>query len=322
MPPPSWRAYKRGACWPTRASRRSTRPAYPVRRLPVQAHVDVGIAAQRRPHLGPKKTEATREPADNSRGGSRLLSRTSVSQASATSPRATFPRGRPSMVCDEGRGVGEWAGRVSRFRRRHQAARRGTIGERYGNLFEMYEITIRRENPYQVPMRIYPAAHYAMGGLWVDYNLMSNIPGLLVIGEGEFFRSRREHPLGPSALTQAVGYLFFLFPFRHYYTSHPPKSPQPPPFLLFLPKQNVRNRVKKLISLKGKRTLISFHRELRQDHVGPVRDGTQRGQSERGVEQGYRRCANSLGKIDRHGQRRGFNVALERRTDCRFLEVR
>ena len=95
-------------------------------------------------------------------------------------------------VCDEGRGVGETGlGVYLDFADAIRRLGEETIRERYGNLFEMYQ-RITDENPYEVPMRIYPAVHYTMGGLWVDYNLMSTVPGLHVMGEANFFRSRRQ----------------------------------------------------------------------------------------------------------------------------------
>ena len=99
------------------------------------------------------------------------------------------------QVCDEGRGVGPLKQRrLPRLRRRHRPPRPGhDRGQRYGNLFEMYE-RITGEDPYEVPMRIYPAPHYTMGGLWVDYNLMSTVPGLFVHRRGELLRPRRQPP--------------------------------------------------------------------------------------------------------------------------------
>src|SRR5207253_1032940 len=114
-------------------------------------------------------------------------------------------------VCDEGRGVGpggrgvylDFANAISRLGR-------ATIEERYGNLFEMYH-DITAEDPYETPMRIYPAPHYAMGGLWVDYNLMSNIPGLYVIGEANF-SDHGANRLGASALMQGLADGYFVVP--------------------------------------------------------------------------------------------------------------
>ena len=114
-------------------------------------------------------------------------------------------------VCDEGRGVGEtglavyldFADSISRLGEQ-------TIRERYGNLFQMYE-KITDENPYQTPMRIYPAIHYTMGGLWVDYNLMSTIPGLFVLGEANF-SDHGANRLGASALMQGLADGYFVAP--------------------------------------------------------------------------------------------------------------
>src|SRR5262249_14325960 len=114
-------------------------------------------------------------------------------------------------VCDEGRGVGEtgygvyldFADAIKRLGKR-------AIEERYGNLFEMYE-RITTEDPYTVPMRIYPAVHYTMGGLWVDYNLMSTIPGLFVLGEANF-SDHGANRLGASALMQGLADGYFIIP--------------------------------------------------------------------------------------------------------------
>ena len=136
------------------------------------------------------KRAAERDP----RGRARLLPRAEVSEL--RQPRAARHRvaRREGGVRRRARRRPERARRLSRLRRRDQAPRRGRRSrERYGNLFEMYE-RITGENPYEVPMRIYPAVHYTMGGLWVDYNLMSTIPGLLRARRGELLRSRREPP--------------------------------------------------------------------------------------------------------------------------------
>ncbi len=115
-------------------------------------------------------------------------------------------------VCDEGRGVGpggrgvylDFADAIGRLGV-------GLIKERYGNLFDMYE-RITGEDPYKVPMRIYPAIHYTMGGLWVDYNLMSNIPGLFVLGEANF-SDHGANRLGASALMQGLADGYFVIPY-------------------------------------------------------------------------------------------------------------
>ncbi|MES1261494.1 MAG: fumarate reductase/succinate dehydrogenase flavoprotein subunit, partial [Acidobacteriota bacterium] len=115
-------------------------------------------------------------------------------------------------VCDEGRGVGETGlGVYLDFAESIQRLGRGTIEERYGNLFEMYE-RITGENPYETPMRIYPAIHYTMGGLWVDYQLMSTIPGLFVLGEANF-SDHGANRLGASALMQGLSDGYFIIPY-------------------------------------------------------------------------------------------------------------
>ena len=116
-------------------------------------------------------------------------------------------------VCDEGRGVGPTGlGRLPRLRRTPSSGSDSQkIEEKYGNLFEMYE-RITDENPYKVPMRIYPATHYTMGGLWVDYDLMSTIPGLFVLGEANF-SDHGANRLGASALMQGLADGYFVIPY-------------------------------------------------------------------------------------------------------------
>ena len=124
----------------------------------------------------------------------------------------TSPPAPPKEQCDDGRGVGP-GGRGVYLDFADSIKRLGedTIRERYGNLFEMYE-KITDENGYKTPMRIYPAPHYAMGGLWVDYNLMSNIPGLFVLGEANF-SVHGANRLGASALMQGLADGYFVIPY-------------------------------------------------------------------------------------------------------------
>ncbi len=166
-------------------------------------------------------------------------------------------------VCDEGRGVGP-GGRGVYLDFSDAIKRLGTekIAERYGNLFEMYE-RITDENPYEVPMRIYPAVHYTMGGLWVDYNLMSTIPGLHVIGEANF-SDHGANRLGASALMQGLADGYFILPMTigdYLATARPePLTMEHPEVQATL--HTVRQRTAKLLSIKGKRSVDSFHREL------------------------------------------------------------
>jgi succinate dehydrogenase / fumarate reductase flavoprotein subunit len=190
-------------------------------------------------------------------------------------------------VCDEGRGVGptglgvylDFQDAIARLGKRE-------IEEKYGNLFEMYE-RITGENPYEVPMRIYPATHYTMGGLWVDYDLMSTIPGLFVLGEANF-SDHGSNRLGASALMQGLADGYFVIPytigdylargkFAKLADTHPDVAAA---------EQVVAARTKRLLSIGGKRTATSIHRELGRimwEHCGMERD-------RKGLEQG-------LGKI-------------------------
>jgi succinate dehydrogenase / fumarate reductase flavoprotein subunit len=166
-------------------------------------------------------------------------------------------------VCDEGRGVGpgglgvylDFADAINRLGQK-------TIEERYGNLFEMYR-NITGENAYERPMRIYPAVHYTMGGLWVDYNLMSNIPGLHVLGEANF-SDHGANRLGASALMQGLADGYFVIPYTlgEYLTSQFGKKvdPKHPAFEQTL--QETKARVQKLINIKGTKPVDDFHRRL------------------------------------------------------------
>jgi len=167
------------------------------------------------------------------------------------------------QVCDEGRGIGpagrgvylDFADAIARFGKK-------VIAERYGNLFDMYS-TITGEDPYSVPMRIYPAVHYTMGGLWVDYNLMSNLPGLHVVGEANF-SDHGANRLGASALMQGLADGYFVLPYtigQYLATAKQPKlSTEHPEFKKAI--ADAQARLKRLLSLNGKRTPDSFHREL------------------------------------------------------------
>ncbi len=167
------------------------------------------------------------------------------------------------QVCDEGRGVGpggrgvylDFSDAVRRLGRR-------VIAERYGNLFAMYE-RITGENPYDGPMRIYPAVHYTMGGLWVDYHLMSTIPGLFVLGEANF-SDHGANRLGASALMQGLADGYFILPYTigDYLARYMGEklSVETPAFSDA--ERGVRQRLSQLLSLRGKRTVDSFHREL------------------------------------------------------------
>ncbi len=176
---------------------------------------------------------------------------------------------RAKDVCDQGRGVGPAVGGVRRgvyldFADAVKRLGKKAVEERYGNLFEMYE-RITGEDPYSTPMRIYPASHYTMGGLWVDYNLMSNVTGLFVGGEANF-SDHGANRLGASALMQGLSDGYFVLPATvgHYIGSNslPAVSTDHPEVKAAV--EAVEARVSKLLSIGGKRTPDSFHRELGQ----------------------------------------------------------
>jgi succinate dehydrogenase / fumarate reductase flavoprotein subunit len=167
-------------------------------------------------------------------------------------------------ACDNGLGVGE-TGRGVYLDFADSIKRLGqhAIAEKYGNLFEMYE-RITDENPYEVPMRIYPAVHYTMGGLWVDYNLMSTIPGLFVMGEANF-SDHGANRLGASALMQGLADGYFVAPYTvsNYLAGvKPADRPKADHEAVTAAQAAVEARITKLMAIKGKKTPTHFHREL------------------------------------------------------------
>jgi succinate dehydrogenase / fumarate reductase flavoprotein subunit len=166
-------------------------------------------------------------------------------------------------VCDEGRGVGpgglgvylDFADAISRLGR-------DAVEAKYGNLFEMYQ-RITGEDPYVVPMRIYPAVHYTMGGLWVDYDLQSTIPGLFVVGEANF-SDHGANRLGASALMQGLADGYFVLPntINNYLSAGPFPSVPADHEAVVEARQAVEDRLTKLLEIDGDRTVDSFHREL------------------------------------------------------------
>ena len=181
-------------------------------------------------------------------------------------------------VCDEGRGVGEtglavyldFAGTIE-----HIGVE--TVREKYGNLFDMYE-RITGENAYESPMRIYPAVHYTMGGLWVDYNLMSTIPGLHVLGEANF-SDHGANRLGASALMQGLADGYFIIPSTvgdYIAGAELPKITVEHPAFKGA-EAEIHGRMEKLLSIKGKKTVKEFHQEIGRilwDYVGMSREET------------------------------------------------
>nr|WP_223128699.1 fumarate reductase/succinate dehydrogenase flavoprotein subunit [Terrabacter sp. MAHUQ-38] len=170
-------------------------------------------------------------------------------------------------VCDEGRGVGPKVGDFRRgvyldFTDALKRMSADAVAEKYGNLLDMYQ-RITGENPYEVPMRIYPAVHYTMGGLWVDYDLQSTIPGLFVAGEANF-SDHGANRLGASALMQGLGDGYFVLPhtIRDYLAKGPFEKIDESHEAVVEARASVDARVAKLLSINGDRSVDSFHKEL------------------------------------------------------------
>ena len=168
------------------------------------------------------------------------------------------------QVCDEGRGVGESGlGVYLDFSAAIQRLGEAKIAERYGNLFDMYH-EITGESAYKVPMRIFPAIHYTMGGLWVDYNLMSNVPGLFVAGEANF-SDHGANRLGASALMQGLADGYFVLPYTiGDYLAHqkPGSRPKPDANEFQQAEKEAREQLQRLLAIRGKRTVTDFHKHL------------------------------------------------------------
>ncbi len=178
-------------------------------------------------------------------------------------------------ACDDGRGVGPGGlGVYLDFADAIKRLGKDTIAERYGNLFDMYQ-RITDENPYVVPMRIYPAVHYTMGGLWVDYNLMSTIPGLHVAGEANF-SDHGANRLGASALMQGLADGYFVLPYTiGHYIASTKLAPVNTTHSAFTSAETaVRQQQQQFLAIRGTRTVDSFHKALGKimwDHCGMAR---------------------------------------------------
>jgi succinate dehydrogenase / fumarate reductase flavoprotein subunit len=217
-------------------------------------------------------------------------------------------------VCSEGRGVGESGlGVYLDFAEAIQRLGRSVVQERYGNLFDIYH-EITDENAYEAPMRIYPAVHYTMGGLWVDYNLMSNLPGLFVLGEANF-SDHGANRLGASALMQGLADGYFIIPLTiSDYLAGVKVGTRPSPDRAEFKavEDEVRERVQRLLGLRGKRNVSDFHRRLGHilwDRCGMARNraGLESALKEiPGLREEFWKNVNVLGGAD------GFNQSLER----------
>lgn len=227
-------------------------------------------------------------------------------------------------VCDEGRGVG--ASKLAVYLDFADAIKRdgeATIRAKYGNLFDMYE-KITGENPYKTPMRIYPAVHYTMGGLWVDYNLMTTIPGLYALGEANF-SDHGANRLGASALMQGLADGYFVIPYTlgdylanigwndKISTDHPAFTEA---------EQAVKHQISTLLSINGKKTVDQFHKELGKimwDYCGMSRNA----EGLKGAKQKIRELREEYWQNVRvGGSNEELNITLEKATRVAdFLEL-
>jgi succinate dehydrogenase / fumarate reductase flavoprotein subunit len=181
-------------------------------------------------------------------------------------------------VCDEGRGVGD--SKLAVYLDFADATKRlgeSTISAKYGNLFDMYA-KITGENPYKSPMRIYPAVHYTMGGVWVDYNLMTTIPGLYALGEANF-SDHGANRLGASALMQGLADGYFVIPYTigDYLAGMPATKVETSHPEFKKAESQVKDQIKKLLNVNGKKTVDTFHKELGKimwDECGMSRNAT------------------------------------------------
>ena len=215
-------------------------------------------------------------------------------------------------ACDSGRGVGPGAlGVYLDFSAAIKRLSLNVIRERYGNLFDMYE-KITGENAYQVPMRIYPAVHYTMGGSWVDYNLMSSLPGLFVVGEANF-SDHGANRLGASALMQGLADGYFVLPYTigNYFATCKQTRPATSHTEFKKVEEDVRKFTERLLSVKGKRTPTSLHRELGKllwEKCGMARN-------EKGLKEALKRIPELREEfwktVNVTGEAKEFNQALE-----------
>ncbi|MGA2556018.1 MAG: fumarate reductase/succinate dehydrogenase flavoprotein subunit [Verrucomicrobiota bacterium] len=259
----AWRAYKKGAAF--------ANPCY------TQIHPTcIPVSGEHQSKLtlmseslrndgrvwAPRKKGDARPPADIPEGERDYYLERKYPSFGNLAPRDISSRAAKE-VCDEGRGVGPGGrGVYLDFADALQRVGEPAVRERYGNLFDMYE-KITGENAYRVPMRIYPAAHYAMGGLWVDYDLMSTVPGLFVLGEANF-SDHGANRLGASALMQGLADGYFILPYTigdYLATSKQPKPAVAQPEFQQA-RAGVADLTRRLLAVNGQRTVNSFHKQL------------------------------------------------------------
>ncbi len=315
----TWRAHRKGALHGQPLLHPDPPDLHPgLRRPPVQAHPDERVAAQRRPHLGAQGRQGrrARTRATSPRRTATTTSSGSTPPSATWSP-ATSPPARPRTCATRAaasgpRSTAYAAASTSTSPRPSTGSGRKAIENKYGNLFDMYQ-RITGEDPYEVPMRIYPAVHYVMGGLWVDYDLQATIPGLFVTGEANF-SDHGANRLGASALMQGLADGYFVLPntIRDYLAEGPfEKIPEDHPAVVEA-QESVRARIDQFLGTKGTRSVDSYHRELGNimwEYCGMERteDGLKKAiDLIRGLRDDFWRNVKVLGTAD------GLNQSLER----------
>jgi succinate dehydrogenase / fumarate reductase, flavoprotein subunit len=310
-----WRAYKRGACFANPCYTQIHPTCIPVSgdyqsKLTLMSE---SLRNDGRVWVPKKKEDCHKKPQDIAEEDRDYYLERMYTAFGNLAPRDIASRAA-KMVCDEGRGVGETGlGVYLDFSAAIQRLGEAKVRERYGNLFAMYH-EITNEDAYHTPMRIYPAVHYTMGGLWVDYNLMSNLPGLFVLGEANF-SDHGANRLGASALMQGLADGYFVLPSvisGYLAGQNPAKRPASDHAAFTQAEENVRGGIKRLMGASGKRTPDSFHKELGKlmwDYCGMAR-------TKAGLEKGIQ----AIGALREQywkdvkvvGEERDWNQSLER----------
>jgi succinate dehydrogenase / fumarate reductase flavoprotein subunit len=261
----SWRAYKRGATFANPCYTQIHPTCIPVSgdyqsKLTLMSE---SLRNDGRIWVPKKKEDCKKNPADIAEGDRDYYLERMYSAFGNLAPRDIASRAA-KYVCDEGRGVGETGlGVYLDFAESIKRLGESKVRERYGNLFAMYH-EITNEDAYKTPMRIYPAVHYTMGGLWVDYNLMSNIPGLFVLGEANF-SDHGANRLGASALMQGLSDGYFVLPSTiatYLATVKAGSRPATDKGEFKEAEESVRGFIQRVTASSGKRTPDSFHKQL------------------------------------------------------------
>ncbi len=262
-----WRAYKRGACIANLCYTQIHPTCIPVTgdyqsKLTLMSE---SLRNDGRIWVPKKKEDRLKKPGDISEADRDYYLERIYPSFGNLCPRDVASRAA-KRVCDEGRGVGESGlGVYLDFADAIKRLGEPGVRERYGNLFDIYH-EITNENAYQTPMRIFPAVHYTMGGLWVDYNLMSNIPGLFVLGEANF-SDHGANRLGASALMQGLADGYFVIPYTigDYLAGQKPGSrPSTDGAEFKQAEENIRGLTRRLLETKGREPVSHFHKRLGQ----------------------------------------------------------